>query len=750
MNCSLPALLLLFAAPLGFGQSTWYVDAGGSAPGSGTAGDPFTSIQYAISESSTASGDTLVVLPGTYAEAIDFSGKALRIASSAGAASTTIESTGSVVTAASGENPGTELAGFTIRGGTGSPFTWNQQLSSTLGGGVLVLDSDLLVRDCVITGNTAKLGGGMCVEGGELRVEDCEVRGNEANQASPGIGAGTVGGGGIACLRGSLSLTRTVVAENLLQATTATGTLSRRGAGVFCGLAVSGVPPTLRVSDCLLADNRIEPWGRGGGIFIQTTDALLERCEVRGNSSGSVAALFNAGAGVFALGNFQASQTLLRDCLIEGNGTGTTQHGGGVAGNAELESCVIRNNEASLGGGMYGTITGSRPTLRDCVLESNRADHSFSELPSGAGAYYVELTDCVLRGNRSKNSGGAAADCVLTRCDVVDNSAGGLLSNSVRVRGGALLDCTANDCTIAGNLLSPCLDLTLDGGGAAYGSTLDRCLIIGNRVDNPGLGAATAGCDLESCTVYRNEYLNGWGYAISGPGTVHNTIVYGNLTNIDIGPYSPEPVLSYCNVEEGVMDGLGNISAAPDFWAPDRLDFHLRPGSPGIDQGDPASPADPDGSFIEIGARAFDSGYYGLPTNYCTPKINSLGCAAAMDFVGTPSLTGPDDFRLTASGLPSSAFAVPVWSLSAGSTPLGGGLLCVGSPFMRSAVAQAAPNTAGTCEGGSIASPFDQAKMTSNGLVAGSRIYAQLWYRDNLPDGTGFALTDGLDFTIQP
>lgn len=48
------------------GQSTWYVDVNGAPPGTGTSADPYTSIQYAISQPTTHDGDTVLVAPGTY------------------------------------------------------------------------------------------------------------------------------------------------------------------------------------------------------------------------------------------------------------------------------------------------------------------------------------------------------------------------------------------------------------------------------------------------------------------------------------------------------------------------------------------------------------------------------------------------------------------------------------------------------------------------------------------------------------
>src|SRR5438034_1084145 len=56
VQCNVAALALCSSA---FAQTTWYVALGGSPPGTGTTNDPYTSIQYAIAQSSTLPGDTI-------------------------------------------------------------------------------------------------------------------------------------------------------------------------------------------------------------------------------------------------------------------------------------------------------------------------------------------------------------------------------------------------------------------------------------------------------------------------------------------------------------------------------------------------------------------------------------------------------------------------------------------------------------------------------------------------------------------
>lgn len=102
---------------------------------------------------------------------------------------------------------------------------------------------------------------------------------------------------------------------------------------------------------------------------------------------------------------------------------------------------------------------------------------------------------------------------------------------------------------------------------------------------------------------------------------VTNTIIrafYSVVTD-----YSPTNYyLGYCNVTPSfsgqgnapannaalqavIMAGAGMITASPLFIDQINNDFHLRPYSPCIDAGNPASPRDPDGSLIDLGYYPF-------------------------------------------------------------------------------------------------------------------------------------------------
>jgi len=117
---------------------------------------PGQSIQAAIDASSN--GDEIEVAPGTYGEAINFNGKAIRLYSTAGPNDTTIDGSGHyhIVQCISSEEPNTILEGFTITGGNANGTDPNDRR----GGGMFNFNSSPTVTNCTFSGNSAITDGG--------------------------------------------------------------------------------------------------------------------------------------------------------------------------------------------------------------------------------------------------------------------------------------------------------------------------------------------------------------------------------------------------------------------------------------------------------------------------------------------------------------------------------------------------------------------------------------------------------------
>lgn len=96
------------------------------------------------------SGDTVLVSPGIYYENLDFKGKAIVVASAAGAQATIIDGSqaGAVVNFSNGEGPDSIIMGFTIQNG-----------SATWGSGVSVVFATPTIISNIIQNNESPVGG---------------------------------------------------------------------------------------------------------------------------------------------------------------------------------------------------------------------------------------------------------------------------------------------------------------------------------------------------------------------------------------------------------------------------------------------------------------------------------------------------------------------------------------------------------------------------------------------------------------
>jgi hypothetical protein len=260
-------------------------------------------------------------------------------------------------------------------------------------------------------------------------------------------------------------------------------------------------------------------------------------------------------------------------------------------------------------------------------------------------------------------------------------------------------------------------------GGAVFGpAELEHCTLV----DNTALDAGGAcGASLDSCIAYFN----------TPTGTCSS------------------PWVIYSDVEGGAA-GTGNIDADPQFWNRPGGDFHLLPGSPCIDAGNPSSALDPDGTRADMGAFPFDADYCPPAVNYCTAGTSEAGCQAAIAAIGTPSATAPNGFVLLASEVESQRdglFFFGANGRQANSWGSSSSFQCVVPPVHRTPVFDGV-GTVGECEG---TFSYDlNAHWTlkpHHNPGPGVLLQAQLWYRD--PQSTSnqtTALSDAIEAGVCP
>lgn len=712
LACTISAAVILSASATAQG-TTWYVDVNGVAPGTGTAFDPYTSIDYAVHQATTVSGDTVLVLPGVYEETVEIVNKGIVVMGREGAVETIIDARGkgTVVTVVGvGRDSTPLLKGFTITNGTGTLRNGHK-----IGGGILAEDTVLEVQNCIITSNEAVLGGGVGATASELDMYDCEIRSNVASNAMWCGPADGHGGGLYIAEGGGITLTQCGIRWNL----------AALGGGLY------GDSVYVAMNDVPIRENKVhgmdfeEHVAAGGGLFMAAGELWMRDSLVQANRATGFEGLLPHGGGLYIgeaveglLADVQFIDNLASDPVTRALGMG----GAIATESARLEGrglLFLENWAGTAGGGVWGPAT-----LRDSTFTGNWAHGQ------GGGAWGARLFDCVLSANTVipleawTSTWGAGA------------------------YGGYLENCVLKDNIAYGHegLVDPA-----SFGGGAYGATLMRTQVFDNQAD---FGGGLAQCEADHVTVYSNTALvdgGGGGLFFMGrSGSTSNSIVWNNR-NGQIVDFSSGAPVTYTNVE-GNYPGLGNHEGNPRFWNPDMHDFNLKPGSFCINAGDPVAPPDPDGSVCDMGALTFDATYCGAPSTYCRAKVNSMDCAPVIGFEGSPSLTGSDDFLITASQILNGRNGLLIWSYRATDLPFRGGTLCVQPPFRRTPVqssggsAQPATDCSGT-----FSYLFSQSEMVGGPMAMGRTFFAQYVYRDEgylAPENVG--LTGGLRVTVCP
>ena len=394
------------------------------------------------------------------------------------------------------------------------------------------------------------------------------------------------------------------------------------------------------------------PWGirAGGGILFDGSSPTVIGCTVSDCNA-------NYGGGVSCglIGHPNDSSPTITNCVIQSN---SAQDGAGLyfyRSNANLLNCDISANKAwNFGGGVH--IRGSIPTINHCTISDNSAKKWGGGIngtggygfPSGQGV----INFCRIIGNSARDGGGVRtfggsimnstisdnkaefygggldySDCLIHNCTISGNSAR---------FGGGLRGCdgTITNCTITGNRAEGEILYGGEGGGFYFcESLIINCLIAGNKAEVWGGGLRFTYGPIVNCTVSGNSAGKAGGGMYCYWGS--HTIINNSIFRANYAPDGPDfhwKLNSYASISHtdlaGGWPGEGNIDADPRFveagyWAdvndtniiadpndPNSLwidgDYHLLPGSPCIDTGDPNYTADLNETDLDGKPRIFD------------------------------------------------------------------------------------------------------------------------------------------------
>lgn len=587
----------------------------------------YTTIQAAINAAS--SGDTVLVSDGVYYENIRFMGKAITVGSeyitngdTSHISQTIIDGSqpsqadsSSVVYFVHGEDTGSIIQGFTIRGGNGTRMHYNTPIpyTNTLGGGIHISGSGAKVISNRITGNqvtgdTAS-GGGLFHTGDSLNW--LVLRGNRIENNSSNSEAGLARGGGIAS-EGNI-----FCADNSIQFNECTNTeRDAQGGGIWIAPKYKG-SNTISISDNIIHQNIVEArfLAAGGGITAIDCKADINGNTISANTSTSQEYLA-CGGGIAGQRIHSDSASLnLQGNEIDGNAIqGGYAWGGGIyaeAINLSLLSNGITGNVIhafanAMGGGIYLIGQNKAVDIISNTISGNTTPVGIS-LSSGGGLCIHDLYGIRVKVDRNSFSG-----------------------NEAHNGGGAYFRSTF-DLLLSNNIFSG--DSAFTGGGLMIEHPLQSVSLLSDTSVSP---------HIINNTFYNNAATSyGGGFRYTGhmnTPSITNSIFWENRAVIgnDIRNASTDEILvQYSDIDPAGIHGnygtYGNIYADPLF--PDAANGNFLPayGSPCIDAG-----ASGTGSS---GLPGLEVDFFGNPRNLDNDldgdSIVDMGAIEVLAYTGT-------------------------------------------------------------------------------------------------------------------
>ena len=408
------------------------------------------------------------------------------------------------------------------------------------------------------------------------------------------------------------------------------------------------------VVDCTFEDNGTE-LGDGGAARVDHGSPGFFNCSFISNSN-----YFGEGAGIYsvmstvtfvkcdftenfcenAMINDENTNAVLIGCIFDSNSTGGCTGSAGIANNAStvlISGCYFVNNDDE-GTGAIGN-TGSTVAIDNCVFENNNGDASGAISNTTST---VSILHCTFVSNSGGDGAATFGGAVrndgstvhIADCAFFGNSAGSLLGGAINNIG---TDAVIVNCVFSRNFAG--------SGGAVSNINSDPVLY--------------------NCSFSANQETQGTdnGEAIYADATSAPTLINCIVWNHDEPTFggAGQMTFAYCDIEDGVPPGVGNISADPLFVdadgadnIPGTIDDNLRllPGSPCIDAGDNAAvpldefDLDNDGDTAEpipfdlAGLPRFVDDPKTIDTGNGSPPIVDMGAYEFTGMINPLDLTG--------------------------------------------------------------------------------------------------------------
>ncbi|MEE4357584.1 MAG: right-handed parallel beta-helix repeat-containing protein [Desulfococcaceae bacterium] len=318
--------------------------------------------------------------------------------------------------------------------------------AQTQGGAILHSSgSSAIISDCTFDGNSGQGGGGILIDGSSPSLTDCIFFNNSAINSGNGgalsndngsdssitncrfISNSSEGQGGAMIIGASSpNITGCTFSENsanngaaifnhntsapVIRNSVFTNNSAETQAGGIANF--SGSSP--EISNCTFEDNTSF---NGGGIFNDSSNAVITDCSFKRNSSVSWAgAIYTA-----------SSHIEIHRCIFTSNRSLT---GGGITNSNSTftmtDSVLEKNSSSGDGGGMFNSETGLSKVI-NCRFLGNKSVGSGGGMLNEGGS--LDIINTVFSGNHADNTGGAiynrneGNDVRVLNCTFSENSA---------------------------------------------------------------------------------------------------------------------------------------------------------------------------------------------------------------------------------------------------------------------------------------------------------------------------------------
>jgi len=267
--------------------------------------------------------------------------------------------------------------------------------ATTGNGGAVVLNANVTMQNCIISGNklfvgtgNTNSGAGAFISGANCKLLNSYVYNNQAVK----IGGVNANAGGI-LMMGDATVTGCTIESN---------TAAGNGGGMYMSYNNTFFGGGT-VQDCIFKSNSSTTSGGGLGMNVTTANVLtttIKNCQFNENSC--------AGSGGGAYLTASTGGTLvLESCSFVGNTTSST----GATNNAGL---------------FIGTTWGTVSPIKNCVFRDNKNAYLASPVAEGAAFYISKATtleNCVIANNTGLSIGySTAAGTIVNNCTFARNS----------------------------------------------------------------------------------------------------------------------------------------------------------------------------------------------------------------------------------------------------------------------------------------------------------------------------------------